>query len=92
VEGRKENHAGDIHRRNLGPALRRYLQARERSCVMIGCRVPAGTADADHTRDHGYGGPTIDDNLGSACGHDHRLKHEGGWQVEDPHTSAGGAA
>jgi len=31
---------------------------------MIGCRAPARTADKDHTRDHGYGGPTTDDNFG----------------------------
>ncbi len=75
----------DSHRRGPGAALRRYLQARDRSCIMIGCRAPARTADQDHTRDHGHGGPTADGNLGAVCRHDHRLKHEGGWRLHQPH-------
>jgi hypothetical protein len=71
----------DTLRRSPGAALRRYLQARDRSCIMIGCRAPACTADQDHTRDHGHGGTTTDGNLGSACRHHHRLKHEGGWRL-----------
>ena len=76
----------DSHRRAPGAALRRYLQARDRSCIMIGCRAPANTADADHTRDHGHGGPTTGGNLGAACRHDHRLKHEGGWLLHQSHA------
>jgi hypothetical protein len=72
------------HRRTPGAALRRYLEARDRSCVMIGCRAPARTADKDHTRDHSNGGPTTADNLGAACRHDHRLKHQGGWRLHQP--------
>ncbi|PZS38174.1 MAG: hypothetical protein DLM62_15165 [Pseudonocardiales bacterium] len=75
---------GDSHRRIPGAALRRYLQTRDRSCVMIGCRAPARTTDQDHTRDHNHGGPTTEDNLGAACRHDHRLKHEGGWRLHQP--------
>jgi hypothetical protein len=51
---------------------------------MIGCRAPARTADKNHTRDHGHDGPTTDDNLGDACRHDHRLKGEGGWALQQP--------
>ena len=32
----------DSHRRGPGAALRRYLQARDRSCIMIGCRAEGG--------------------------------------------------
>jgi hypothetical protein len=78
------SYTSNIHRRTPGLPLRRYLVARDRSCTMIGCRVPARTADADHTCDYGRGGPTTDDNLGAVCRHDHRLKHEGGWQVHQP--------
>jgi hypothetical protein len=74
----------DTHRRTPGAALRGYLEARDRSCIMIGCRAPACTADKDHTRDHGHGGPTTEGNLGNACRHDHRLKHEGGWRLHQP--------
>jgi hypothetical protein len=68
----------DALRRAPGAALRRYLEIRDRYCIMIGCRAPACRADKDHTRDHAQGGPTIAGNLGDACRHDHRLKHHGG--------------
>ncbi len=58
------SYTSDIHRRTPGLPLRRYLVARDRSCAMIGCRAPARTADADHTRDYGHGALTTDDNLG----------------------------
>jgi hypothetical protein len=67
-----------------GAALRRYLEIRDRYCVMIGCRAPAHTADKDHTLDHIKGGPTLGPNLGDACRHDHRLKSEGGWALHQP--------
>jgi hypothetical protein len=72
----------DAARRAPGAVLRRYLQIRDRRCVMIGCRCPA--RDADHTHDHGRGGATVERNLGHACRHDHRLKHDGGWRLDQP--------
>ncbi|MGH3913506.1 MAG: DUF222 domain-containing protein [Pseudonocardiaceae bacterium] len=71
-------------RRTPGAALRREVQIRDRYCVMVGCRAPAHSADADHTVDHAYGGPTTGPNLGHGCRHDHRVKHEGGWQLHQP--------
>lgn len=68
----------DPTRRAPGAVLRRYLQIRDRRCVLIGCRFPARGADADHTHDHARGGPTVARNLGRTCRHDHRLKHAGG--------------
>lgn len=65
-------------------ALRRYLEIRDRSCIMIGCRAPAHGTDADHTRDDAFGGATTGPNLGTACRHDHRLKGEGGWTLHQP--------
>ncbi len=80
----EDHYPGDAHRRTPGAALRRYLEIRDRHCTMIGCRAPARTTDKDHTHDHDHGGPTTDDNLGNTCRHDHRLKHEGGWQLHQP--------
>jgi hypothetical protein len=74
----------DPARRTPGAVLRRYLEIRDRYCVMIGCRAPAHHSDADHTREHTHGGPTIALNLGAACRHDHRLKGEGGWTLHQP--------
>ncbi|MGQ0716912.1 MAG: DUF222 domain-containing protein [Pseudonocardiales bacterium] len=82
-EGRHDADA-DADRRAPGAALRRYLEIRDRYCTMIGCRAPAHTADKDHTHDHAKGGATIGPNLGDACRHDHRLKGEGGWALQQP--------
>jgi hypothetical protein len=38
-----EYYAGETHRRAPGAGLRRYLEIRDRSCTMIGCRAPART-------------------------------------------------
>lgn len=64
--------------------LRRAVQLRDRRCIFRGCRAPAHGTDIDHTRDHAHGGPTLPWNLGSPCRHDHRLKHEGGWRLDQP--------
>ncbi|MGH3771087.1 MAG: HNH endonuclease signature motif containing protein, partial [Pseudonocardiaceae bacterium] len=76
--------AEDPTRRFPGAALRRHIEIRDRSCVMIGCRAPAHTADKDHTLDHACDGATTEGNLGNTCRHDHRLKHEGGWRLHQP--------
>ncbi|MGH3770957.1 MAG: DUF222 domain-containing protein [Pseudonocardiaceae bacterium] len=81
---REDRYRADAARRAPGAALRRYLEIRDRYCTMIGCRAPARSADKDHTLDHAKGGPTIGPNLGDACRHDHRLKHDGGWILHQP--------
>jgi hypothetical protein len=70
--------------RSPGRALRRRTEIRDRTCTYPGCRAPAHGTDADHTHDWAAGGRTRDDNLGSTCRHDHRVKHDGGWQVSQP--------
>jgi hypothetical protein len=67
-----------------GAGLRRHIQIRDRFCVFRGCRTPARSADQDHTVDHSRGGPTVAADLGPACRHDHMLKTEGGWELEQP--------
>jgi hypothetical protein len=76
--------AVDPTRRFPGTALRRHIQIRDRSCAMIGCRAPTRGTDTDHILDHAHGGATVDHNLGNLCRHDHRLKHDGGWQLHQP--------
>jgi Domain of unknown function (DUF222) len=75
---------GDPTRRFPGTALRRHVEIRDRYCVMIGCRAPAHGTDTDHTLDHARSRATIEHNLGNVCRHDHRLKHEGSWQLHQP--------
>jgi hypothetical protein len=67
-----------------GPALARWIRARDGTCRAPGCRVPASACDIDHTIDHASGGTTTHDNLALLCRHHHRLKHDGGWHVTQP--------
>ncbi len=78
---------GDPTARLPGAALRRWIAIRDRTCVHPGCRVPAHRADADHSVEHAAGGETTDTNIGAACRHHHRLRHEGGWTIT--HTTPG---
>jgi hypothetical protein len=75
---------GDRDKRVPGPALRRFLHARNRTCVFPGCRMPAGHTDIDHTREHGHGGETVEDNLAPLCRHDHRARHDAAWRISQP--------
>lgn len=65
-------------------ALGRHVQIRDRSCVYLGCRSSARSADLDHTVDHARGGITTEENSGSLCRRDHRLKHIGRWRLHQP--------
>jgi len=80
----KERFAGDAYRRHPGVAQRRWLQMRDRHCLGRGCRAPARSNQQDHTIDYALGGLTLDWNLGGLCGHEHRLKSEGGWRLTQP--------
>jgi hypothetical protein len=67
-----------------GTALRRWLAIRDRRCQFPGCRAAPQHSDVDHTVEHALGGPTLDWNLGHACGPDHSLRHDRGWHVVQP--------
>jgi hypothetical protein len=71
-------------RRRPSVTERRYVLARQPVCVFPGCRMPARDSDLDHTEDFAKGGRTHPHNLGPLCRHHHRLKHEGGWKLEQP--------
>ncbi|WP_256041458.1 HNH endonuclease signature motif containing protein [Cryobacterium sp. SO1] len=56
--------------------MRRYLDARDRTCQGIGCTRRATLSEIDHTRPWNTGGPTDVDNLVKLCKSCHRLKHQ----------------
>ena len=56
------------------PRLKRFLVARDRSCVFPGCRRKAQHADKDHLVPWPRGSTTAM-NLASECPHHHRAKH-----------------
>lgn len=74
----------DPSARFAGAALRRHVQIRDRSCVFVGCRGLARSADLDHTVDYARGGATTDVNSGPLCRHDHQLKTGGQWRLSQP--------
>jgi Domain of unknown function (DUF222)/HNH endonuclease len=65
------------------PALRKKIKARDRTCRFPGCRRRGRGVDLDHTIPWPRG-ETSESNLGLLCKHHHRLKHEGGWTLQQP--------
>ncbi|MHC1560627.1 HNH endonuclease signature motif containing protein [Actinomycetospora sp. C-140] len=65
-------------------ALRRWIETRDETCVFPSCRCSAVNAEIDHTRRHSAHGLTIEINLGPVCLHDHLLKEQPGWLLEQP--------
>jgi hypothetical protein len=66
--------------RTIPPALRRALQARDRSCRFPGCGVRH--AQGHHLHHWANGGPTRLDNLALLCRRHHRAVHEEGYRAE----------
>jgi hypothetical protein len=71
-------HTGTTRRRPTR-GQQRTVEARDRTCVFPGCRMPARDADLDHRQPFTQGGPTEVDNLVPLCRHDHRIRHQAGW-------------
>ena len=65
-------------------ALRRHTQIRDRTCVGIGCRRRPARCDQDHTVEYQDGGPTVAADLAPLCRHDHTLKGQAGWTLQQP--------
>jgi hypothetical protein len=60
-------------------AQRRHVEARNRTCVFPGCRMPAVDCDLDHGRPWAHGGRTQTRNLAPLCRHHHNLRHHTDW-------------
>ena len=58
---------------------RRHVEARQRTCVFPGCRMPAINCDLDHRQPWAYGGPTKVENLAPLCRHHHNIRHHAHW-------------
>jgi hypothetical protein len=62
---------------------RRFVQVRDRTCRMPGCRRRGGRCDIDHARPYRLGGATEVCNLECLCRRHHRIKtHQPGWSFE----------
>jgi hypothetical protein len=67
------------------PRLRRFLEARDRTCAFPGCGRPARKTDKDHRRPW-LAGATSADNGECLCRHHHRAKHAVFTVLLDPDT------
>ena len=65
-----------------GVKLRHLAQIRHATCTNPVCRRPAGQCDFEHNTPYEAGGRTCLCNGGPKCRHDHRLKQQPGWTVD----------
>jgi Domain of unknown function (DUF222) len=65
-----------------GVKLRHLTQVRHATCTGPGCRRPAATCDFEHNIPYEAGGRTCLCNGGPKCRHDHRLKQDPRWKVD----------
>ena len=65
-----------------GVRLRHLSQIRHATCTSPVCRRPAVQCDFEHNTPYETGGRTCLCNGGPKCRHDHRLKQQPGWTVD----------
>jgi hypothetical protein len=65
-----------------GVKLRHLTQIRHATCTGPMCERPSGRADFEHNIPYGKGGRTCLCNTGPKCRHEHRLKQDPRWKVE----------
>lgn len=69
-------------RRIPSPAQYRAVLVRDRGCAIRGCAAPPWMCEVHHRRHWADGGGTDIDNLVMVCRREHRLAHEGGFEVQ----------
>jgi hypothetical protein len=65
-----------------GVKLRHLTQVRHATCTGPWCRRPAASCDFEHNTPYEAGGRTCLCNGGPKCRHDHRLKQDPRWKVD----------
>jgi hypothetical protein len=75
-------HAAETSGYRIPPRLRRWVQARDRTCRNPVCGRRAFQCDLDHTIPYDKGGRTCSCDLGAVCRHCHRLKQSAGWHLK----------
>src|SRR6266581_5351665 len=76
------NHRFESQGHDPGVKLRHLSQVRHATCTSPICRRPAAQCDAEHNTPYEAGGRTCLCNTGPKCRHDHRLKQQPGWTVD----------
>ncbi len=67
-----------------GVKLRHLSQIRHATCTGPMCRCPSARADFEHNTPYDQGGRSCLCNAGPKCRHEHRLKQDPRWTVEQP--------
>jgi hypothetical protein len=67
-----------------GVKLRHLAEIRHATCTGPTCRRPASRCDFEHNTPYEAGGRTCMCNGGPKCRHEHRLKQDPRWKVEQP--------
>ena len=68
--------------RTATPTQRRALIARDQTCVIPNCTLPAAFSAAHHLQYWSKGGTTDASNLAMVCGRHHTDVHAGTWELE----------
>jgi hypothetical protein len=75
-------HRHEARGHDPGVRLRHLSQVRHATCTSPVCRRPASQCDFEHNTPYEAGGRTCLCNGGPKCRHDHRLKQQSGWKVD----------
>jgi hypothetical protein len=67
---------------NPGVKLRHLTEVRHATCTGPTCRRPSTRCDFEHNTPYEAGGRTCECNGGPKCRHEHRLKQDPRWKVE----------
>jgi hypothetical protein len=67
-----------------GVKLRHLTEVRHATCTGPTCRRPSTRCDFEHYTPYEAGGRTCECNVGPKCRHEHRLKQDPRWKVEQP--------
>jgi hypothetical protein len=76
------DHRHQAEGHNPGVMLRHLTQVRHATCTGPGCRRPAVSCDFEHNIPYEAGGRTCLCNGNPKCRHDHRIKQDPRWKVE----------
>jgi hypothetical protein len=82
LDTRHCEHRYEARGHDPGVRLRHLSQVRHATCTSPVCRRPAPACDFEHNTPYEAGGRTCLCNGGPKCRHDHRLKQQPGWTVD----------
>jgi Domain of unknown function (DUF222) len=82
LDTRDCQHRHESRGHDPGVRLRHLSQVRHTTCTSPICRRPAWNCDFEHSVPYEAGGRTCLCNGGPKCRHDHRLKQQPGWTVD----------